>query len=189
MKKGGIPGREGSTRGASLSLQARRRQMDGLEESTMQARARALVVCAAAVVAALAKPVAAEQSAQAEAQIRATLTRWLSDFNAGKASNVCGLFAIDLRADVRGQPERGYAALCDLLERSLHDPERAYSYALTIKEIVAWGDTAVVRLVWTLTMRQRGRPGQEQSVEPGMDVLRRQTDGSWKIVRFMAYAE
>jgi ketosteroid isomerase-like protein len=68
-------------------------------------------------------------------------------------------------------------------------PSAPIPTTLTIKEIVAWGDTAVVRLVWTLTTRQRGRPGQEQSVEPGMDVLRRQTDGSWKIVRFMAYTE
>ena len=74
-------------------------------------------------------------------------------------------------------------------ERSLRDPERAYSYALAINEIVTWGDTAVVRLVWTLTIQQKGKPGEEQSVEPGMDVFRRQADGSWKIVRYMAFSE
>jgi steroid delta-isomerase len=54
---------------------------------------------------------------------------------------------------------------------------------------VTWGDTAVVRLVWTFTIREKDKSGQEQSVEPGMDVFRRQADGSWKIVRYMAFNE
>jgi uncharacterized protein (TIGR02246 family) len=153
------------------------------------ARVRAPTLCTAVLAGLLASSAAADETAQAEAQIRATLTRWLSDFNAGDASKICDLFAPELRADVRGQPERGHTELCELLNRSLRDPERAYSYALIIKEVVVWDDTAVVRLVWTLTTRQRGRPGEERSIEPGMDVFRRQRDGSWKIVRYMAYSE
>jgi steroid delta-isomerase len=57
---------------------------------------------------------------------------------------------------------------------------------LDIKEILVFGDVAVVRLVWTLTIEEKD--GREiKSVEPGMDVFRRQADGSWKIVRYMAY--
>jgi len=59
---------------------------------------------------------------------------------------------------------------------------------LDIKEIVVFGDVAVVRLVWTLTIKEKD--GREfKSVEPGMDIFRRQADGSWKIVRYMAYEE
>ncbi len=51
-----------------------------------------------------------------------------------------------------------------------------------------FGDVAVVRLVWTLTITEKD--GREiKSVEPGMDVFRQQADGSWKIVRYMAYEE
>ena len=65
---------------------------------------------------------------------------------------------------------------------------RAFSYALDIKEVLIFGDVAVVRLVWTLTIKERD--GREiKSVEPGMDIFRRQADGSWRIVRYMAYEE
>lgn len=131
-------------------------------------------------------------SAQAEeaavADIKATLTRWMEDFNAGKADKVCGLFAADLRADFRGQPERNYEALCRLLKRSLRDGERTCAYALDIKEILVFDDTAIVRLVWTLTVKQRDGT-ESRSVEPGLDVFRKQPDGRWKIVRYMAYEQ
>jgi ketosteroid isomerase-like protein len=70
----------------------------------------------------------------------------------------------------------------------LGDETRSYRYALDITEILVFGDVAVVRLVWTLTIKEKD--GREmKSVEPGMDLFRRQADGSWKIVRYMAYEE
>ena len=59
---------------------------------------------------------------------------------------------------------------------------------MDIEEVLVFGDVAVVRLVWTLTITEKD--GREiRSVEPGMDVFRRQPDGSWKIVRYVAYEE
>jgi steroid delta-isomerase len=69
----------------------------------------------------------------------------------------------------------------------LSDETRDYRYALDIKEILVFGDAAVVRLVWTLTIKNTD--GEVESVEPGLDVFRRQADGTWKIVRYMAYEE
>ncbi len=66
---------------------------------------------------------------------------------------------------------------------------RAFSYALAIKEILVWGDTAVVRLTWTLTVRPRAGGRVTTSVEPGLDIFRRQRDGHWRIVRYLAYAQ
>ena len=121
-------------------------------------------------------------------EVRRALTQWVADFNAGKTERVCDLFATDVRADFRGYPTRDHKAVCDLLIQSLTNKTRAFSYALDIKEILVFGDVAVVRLVWTLTIKEKG--GREfKSVEPGMDVFRRQADGSWKIVRYMAYEE
>lgn len=124
----------------------------------------------------------------AATEIENTLTRWMADFNARKTALICDLFAPDVRADFRGYLTRDHQAVCDLLKKSLTDETRAYSYALDIKEILVFGDVAVVRLVWTLTIKEKD--GREiKSVEPGMDVFRRQADGSWKIVRYMAYEE
>jgi steroid delta-isomerase len=127
--------------------------------------------------------------ATARAEIEAALVQWKDDFNAGRADRVCDLFARELRADFRGIPERGYDAQCDLLRRSLADPVRAYSYALAIREILVFGDAAVVRLTWTLTVRERDSGRVVTSVEPGIDVFRRARDSRWRILRYMAYEQ
>jgi uncharacterized protein (TIGR02246 family) len=125
-------------------------------------------------------------ASDAAVEIENALKQWRADFNAGRADKVCGLFAPDLRADFRGQPERGYDALCDLLKRSLSDKEKTFSYGLDVKEILVFGDVAVVRLDWTLTVKDNdGRVS--ASVEPGMDIFQKQVDGTWRIVRYMAY--
>jgi steroid delta-isomerase len=100
---------------------------------------------------------------------------------------VCGLFAPDLIAQYRGQPERDYQGLCDLLKRSLSDRSKTYAYSLVIKEILVAGDLAVVRLTWTLKVKPKDGVGEISSDEPGMDIFRRQGDGSWKISRYIAY--
>jgi steroid delta-isomerase len=129
---------------------------------------------------------AAVQPADPAADIRAALSNWTEDFNAGDKDKVCAIFAPDLRYDYRGFPERGFADICATLQRSLSDPAKHYAYTLTTKEILVAGDLAVVRLVWRLKVTSRG--GREAiSEEPGMDVFRRQPDGSWKIIRYIAY--
>jgi hypothetical protein len=49
---------------------------------------------------------AAQGNETARAEVRAALTQWMADFNAGNADKVCALFAPDLIAQYRGQPER-----------------------------------------------------------------------------------
>ncbi len=126
---------------------------------------------------------------QAEQQIRRALTDWQLAFNAGDAGSVCKLFAPDLRYDYRGFPERGFAEVCGLLSGSLADKTRKYTYDLAIKEVIVSGDLAAVRLVWTLTVKRAGQTVGSVSEEPGLDIFRRQGDGSWKIIRYMAYEE
>jgi len=130
---------------------------------------------------------AAQADSAAQAEIRTALTQWTADFNAGNADKVCGLFAPDLIAQYRGQPERDYDALCGVLKRSLSDRSKIYRYSLVIKEILVAGDLAVVRLVWTLKVQRKDSGPETASDEPGMDIFRRQPDGSWKISRYIAY--
>jgi ketosteroid isomerase-like protein len=141
----------------------------------------------ALLVTVLASCAAPQPAGTAQTEIRAALTRWMEDFNAGRAEKVCGLFAPDLIADYRGQPERTYGELCDLLQRSLNDPTRRFTYSLAIKEILVSGDMAIVRLVWTLKVVRKDVPGEITGDEPGLDVFRRQPDGSWRIARYMGY--
>jgi steroid delta-isomerase len=117
--------------------------------------------------------------------IRARLEQWTDDFNAGRADSVCDLFSKEAISNYRGQPERTYDEICALLQKSLADPARQYRYQLDLREIIVEGDIAIVRLTWTLFVA----PLNVTSVEPGMDIFRKEADGKWRIVRYMAYEE
>ena len=117
--------------------------------------------------------------------IRARLEQWTDDFNAGRADAVCDLFSAEAISNYRGQPERSYDEICDLLKRSIADPANDFHYELDIREVIVEGDLAVVRLTWTLFIS----PLNVTSIEPGMDVFRREADGKWRIIRYLAYEE
>ncbi|MBZ9934771.1 nuclear transport factor 2 family protein [Mesorhizobium sp. BR1-1-16] len=139
------------------------------------------VTLAAGVMAACSGPALADSAAA----IRARLLRWADDFNAGRKAEICDLFSKDLISDYRGQGEANYTTRCRLLARAIDDPAREFRYVPEIKEVIVEGDLAMVRLDWTLTVT----PGDIKVVEPGMDIFRKETDGQWRIIRFMAYEE
>jgi uncharacterized protein (TIGR02246 family) len=146
---------------------------------------RALLAWCCFLLVAAGSPASAQP--EAETAIRTALANWTRDFNARDSSRICDLFARDLRYDYRGFPERDYEALCSLLRQSLADPARRFTYTHDIREIIVSGDLAIVRLTWTLTVTLPGAARPVESKEPGLDVFRRQPDGSWKIVRYVGY--
>lgn len=148
---------------------------------------KALLTSLGLLLTAVSTPASAQPADAAETAIRTALAQWTIDFNARDASRICDLFAKDLRYDYRGFPERGYEALCGLLHKSLADRTKQFVYSLDIREIIVSGDLAVVRLIWTLEVTIPGTANVVKSKEPGLDVFRRQTDGRWRIVRYIAY--
>jgi ketosteroid isomerase-like protein len=165
--------------------------MEKGENRMMRAKRTWSAAVAAAILATslLAPGVSAENddSAAVQNQIRIALEKFKLDFNAGDASQVCVLFAPDLISDFRGEPEDTYNSLCANMQMALNDPAKTYHYDLEIKEILVSGDLAVVRLVWTLKVHPKSGGTDATTREPGMDIFRRQPDGTWKISRYMAY--
>jgi len=135
----------------------------------------------------LAPYAAADSTTAAQDEIRAALEKWTKDFNSGNSDGVCSLFAPDLISNYQGQPEGNYDSLCARLKRSLGDRANAYHYAFEVNEILVSGNLAVVRLVWTLTVHRQKESNDLTIEEPGLDIFRRQPDGSWKIARYMSY--
>jgi steroid delta-isomerase len=131
---------------------------------------------------------AGDATAEAEAEIRSALAAWNAAFNAADTERICDLFAPDLRYYVRDLPEQTYDDMCGRLKKTLADPARALAYSADIHEVIVTGDSAVVRLTWTLTTRAPGE-APVTGVEQGMDYFERQPDGSWKIARFVSYEE
>jgi steroid delta-isomerase len=153
----------------------------------LQQRIIAALLTVAMLLLAFSAPLAAEPADTVEqAAVRARLVQWTDDFNAGKVEESCDLFASELRYDYRGLPERNYQDMCAGLRRALADASKHYSYGLAIKDIFVFGDMAAVRLVWTLTLTSAGAQP-KVSHEHGIDVFRRQPDGAWRIIRFVAY--
>jgi steroid delta-isomerase len=144
------------------------------------------IILAAALATPLDPPSAAEPTTAAENEIRSAIENWRSVFNARDEEQVCDLFAPDLVANYQGEPERNYSSLCQMLRTALRNPDARYRYSVQINEIMVYGETAVVRLVWTLEIDQAGNLKQTIE-EPAVDIFRRQPDGGWRISRYLAY--
>jgi ketosteroid isomerase-like protein len=158
----------------------------------MRVRLKHLLAGGAMALAVSGLPASARSGDEAQSAIRAALLNWATSFNTGDAERACGLFAADLRYDYRGAPERRRADMCTLLQRSLGDKTRRLHYSPEIKEIIVSGRLAIVRVVWTLTVTPVDSTGNstgnsDVSKEYGLDVFQKQSDGLWKITRFLAY--
>lgn len=167
-------------------MRSARRWVPGDPSKPARQIAFALIVAAVALAAPFGPPAWTVTADSAQNQIRAALEAWRTAFNARDGVQVCDLFARDIVANYEGDPERDYASLCRMLQEALQDRERTYHYSLHINEILVYGDSAVVRLVWTLEI---DKPGDRKEIveEPAVDIFRRQADGSWKISRYLAY--
>jgi uncharacterized protein (TIGR02246 family) len=171
----------------SLSTPWQRRPHMKQNASTALRALTILLACCGVYWISARSTVSAQSAVGAETAVRDALLKWTIDFNTRNTSRICDLFAPDLVYDYRGFPERGYDALCGLLHRSLNDRTKKFTYFLDIKEIIVAGDLAIVRLVWTLNVTSPDTSEAKGSIEPGLDVFRRQPDGSWRIIRYIAY--
>ena len=137
---------------------------------------RLIAICLTAI------SVLAGCGASDRADIEAALLQWPRDFNARNLDAVCGLFADDVVLAYPGAPDRNRDAFCGQMRVQFRDPSKTFSYdEPDIKEIIVDGDLATVRLFWTLTVRDTSGKVLETIHEDGVDVFRRQPDGSWKI--------
>jgi ketosteroid isomerase-like protein len=121
------------------------------------------------------------------AVIRTELDTWTQAYNARQTDKICEIFSKDLRYKFGEVADRGYGDVCTALRRLLGDASHRSHYTLDLREILVYGDIAVVRLIWTLDESKEGSSGTVRSLEPGMDIFQQQKDGSWKIIRYLAY--
>lgn len=149
-------------------------------------RRRGPILAVPVVVLLLATGALAE-STTPRAEILGALERWTTSFNWRNARGACALFAPDLVATFPGVPDRDYAAMCRQLTTVLEDRTRSLRYAYELEEIVVAGDLAVVRLVWTLRQTAPAAAARILAKERGVDVFRRQPDGTWRVMWSMAY--
>jgi len=163
-----------------------RRAATAPNEPGLRRLAAASIILASGLATPLDSRGGVETTEASEQKIRTAIENWRSAFNARDEEHVCDLFATDLVANYKGEPERDYSSLCETLRRALRDRDTNYTYSVRISEVMVYGASAVVRLVWTLELDKAGSPPQVIE-EQAVDMFRRQTDGSWKISRYLAY--
>jgi ketosteroid isomerase-like protein len=142
------------------------------------------------VLLALAIPIAArgvpdDSEAKAEKQIRDSLARWVEASNRGDWKEAVKIWAPDLIGWYPGMPDDTFAREAEGAAKGGGPRTR---YALEIKEVMVSGSLAVVRDVWTFSTV--GKTG-EQTAErvKSFEVWRRQSDGVWKIARWISAPE
>ena len=152
------------------------------DDLTMHSAPAALVV-AFVLLTGCSQPDSWRTDADADrAAIEKALRQWPVDFNSGLLDAVCGLFADDVVLIYPDSANRDHDEFCDQMRKLFDDATAKFSYAAPdINEVIVDGDLAVVRLIWTLTVRNESGQVLETTVEDGVDVFRRQDDGSWKI--------
>jgi uncharacterized protein (TIGR02246 family) len=146
---------------------------------------RWLVLGSALLTAATAGPFrAGADTAQVadRAAIEAVLNSWPDDFNAENLGVVCDLFADDAVLLYPDSPPRSRDEFCRQIESRFGDPAKSFTYGKPdIHEVLVDGDLATVWLNWPLSVRDNEGTLLETVDENGVDVFRRQLDGSWKI--------
>lgn len=151
-----------------------------------------LIAClvGAATLAGCGGEAARPDAEQDRSAIEAALRQWPTDFNAENLDGVCGLFADDVVLIYPDSPDRGHREFCDQMRRLFDDPARTFTYDQPdVREVLVDGDLATVRLIWPLTVRDASGKVLEKIDENGVDVFRRQPDGSWKIHVSHAFTE
>lgn len=134
---------------------------------------------------AVALPALADPAAD-EAAVRQRLADWTAAFNARDAAGACDLFAPDLAYALPGLPDGTHEGMCANLAKVLaRDDLRLHYEPPAIHDVMVSGDLAVVRLTWTLVAETGGEI--ETTSDEGLDVFRRQPDGRWSIVRYLAF--
>ena len=159
-----------------------------LRQRLMATVSRRVVAASLALLVASGATAGARAGDDPTVDIRTALQAWQADFNARRPMHICDLFASDLRYDFQGLTEQNYPLLCARLHRALADHAKSFQYGLRIKEVIVSGSLAVVRLTWISTVTTSDGHS-AMNDEPGLDVFQRQSDGSWKIIRYIAYQE
>ncbi|WP_294541152.1 nuclear transport factor 2 family protein [uncultured Rhodoblastus sp.] len=145
-----------------------------------------LLACLCLLAFGLSQAAARADEAADKAAVAARLRGFADAFNARDEARSCDIFAPDLIATAPPRLETGRAAICGNIDRLLARPDLRLHYDdPDIREIIVAGDIAVVRVLWTLTVRKGG--AQDRTPEGGIDVFRRQPDGRWSIARMAAF--
>jgi steroid delta-isomerase len=166
---------------------ARPRPTGGVADDLRRSTVPLLLLLAITLPAASARAQQRDAAAD-EAAIRRSLATWVEAANAGDDDRASAIWAPDLIGWYPGQPDDSYEReIRAAADRRRSGSAPTFEIGLEIVEVMVSGDQAVVRDVWTFT--PRAKDGPPAQVVRGFEVWKRQTDGVWRIARWLSAPE
>jgi uncharacterized protein (TIGR02246 family) len=132
----------------------------------------------------------AEPSSEADAAaIRSALENWLKASNSRDAEGMGKVWAADAVASVPGQIDADFNAIRAGEKNAATRTDISRTMSLEIEEIQVSGDLGFVRDTWTFTTKWTRTGEVTRAKLRGVEIWRRQADGSWKIIRSLSYLD
>jgi uncharacterized protein (TIGR02246 family) len=124
----------------------------------------------------------AHDPAADKAAVDAVRNREIAALSAGNTDSLLAVYADDIDMMAPGFPaSQGLAAVRTMIDGMLKEVTMSGSYMTSNVEII--GDVAIDRYTGSLTLTPKAGGPATIEVIKGLHVLRRQADGSWKIVQ------
>ena len=117
--------------------------------------------------------------------MRAEFARWTAAYKNHDLPGTMQIFAPEVRFAFQGGPDTGYAELERGYAAEFKAPATA-EWVGTIDEVQCSGDLAAEFSTWKLVAHQNGTD-RILAHNRGMDLLRRNAQGQWRIVRSLNY--
>ena len=134
----------------------------------------------------------AKDSAQSEAADTKSFDKlyadWTKAFNKKDMAGTMSIFSTTCVASLPDANHKTYDQIRDGFKKLFADKTHNYQYTYTVHNIYHSGDLAAVRITWHLTATSPGKPP-EKNNELGLDVLKQDSGGAWKIVNWVAFSD
>jgi ketosteroid isomerase-like protein len=114
--------------------------------------------------------------------------RWTDAFNQRDLINTCGLFDPSLVASFPAAENKNYSDLCADFKKLFQEKNKHYQYHFKLHKVYRSGDLAAARITWYLSVHQ-GNKKIFSSREEGLDIFKRQPNGKWQIINYIAYSK
>lgn len=147
----------------------------------------ALSLFAAAPLAALAEDSTTQAAADAKSFDK-LYADWTKAFNKKDMDGTMSIFSPTCVASLPDAHHKTYDQIRAGFVKLFADKTHNFQYSYDVYNIYHTGDLAAVRITWHLTATSPGK-APEKNNELGLDVLKKDASGAWKIVNWVAFSD
>lgn len=122
-------------------------------------------------------------------QVWTAFETWLASYSKGELPAVMAIFDRDVQFSFQGAKDQGYSDLQSSYVEDFKSRKPGSQWVPTVEEVYADGRLAFVRAVWELRVTDADGKSESRARNRSLDVLRKSSDGKWRIFRSMNYPD